>query len=50
MEERHPRWAGRVEFWHVHDVDFAPPEAALPEIEERVRELVARLAGEAGHR
>jgi protein-tyrosine-phosphatase len=46
MQERHPQWVGRVEFWHVHDVDFAPPEAALPEIEQRVRELVGRLAGE----
>ena len=45
MEERHPEWAGRAEYWAVHDVDFAPPEAALPEIEERVRELIARLAG-----
>jgi protein-tyrosine phosphatase len=46
MRERHPEWAGRAEYWTVHDVDFAPPEAALPEIEERVRELIARLAGQ----
>ena len=45
MMDRHPEWAGRAEYWAVHDVDFAPPEAALPEIEERVRELIARLAG-----
>jgi hypothetical protein len=36
---------GRAEYWAVHDIDFAPPEAALPGIEERVRELIARLAG-----
>lgn len=46
MQKRHPQWVGRVEFWHVHDVDFAPPDAALPEIEGRVRELIARLAGQ----
>lgn len=46
MRERHPEWAGRVEYWAVHDVDLAPPDAALPEIEERVRELIARLAGQ----
>jgi protein-tyrosine phosphatase len=44
MQERHPEWAGQAEYWAVHDVDFAPPEAALPEIEERVRKLISRLA------
>jgi protein-tyrosine phosphatase len=39
MRERHPEGAVRVEYWAVHDIDFAPPEAALPEIEGRVREL-----------
>ena len=44
LSERFPAWADRVEYWAVHDVDFAPPDVALPEIEERVRALVARLA------
>jgi protein-tyrosine phosphatase len=44
ITERHPRWVEEVEFWHVHDVDFATPEQALPEIEERVRGLISRLA------
>ena len=36
-----------MEFWHVHDVDFASPEEALPQIEERVLELIGRLNGQA---
>jgi protein-tyrosine phosphatase len=44
MVERHPAWAEKVEFWHVHDVDFATPDVALPEIEEQVDRLVERLA------
>jgi protein-tyrosine phosphatase len=33
----------RVEYWRIHDIDFAPPEAALPLIEAHVRDLIARL-------
>jgi protein-tyrosine phosphatase len=46
MTERFPGWVERVEYWTVHDLDAATPEQALPEIEERVRALVARLAAE----
>ncbi len=46
--ERHPAWAEKIEYWHVHDVDFATPEEALPEIEVRVLELIGRLAGQVG--
>ena len=48
LTERHPMWVEKVEFWHVHDVDFATPEVALPEIEERVGALIARLNGSGG--
>jgi protein-tyrosine phosphatase len=44
LAERFPAWADRVEYWAVHDVDFAAPDVALPEIEGHVRALVARLA------
>lgn len=47
FEERHPTWTERVEFWHVHDVDQASPEEALPEIQEAVVELVRRLKSSA---
>jgi protein-tyrosine phosphatase len=39
-----PAWLERVEFWHVDDVGDAPPSVALPLIESKVRELVARLS------
>ena len=42
---RHPAWQDRVEYWHVHDLDFAPVEEALREIERRIPPLAARLAG-----
>lgn len=38
-----PFWVSRVEFWHVHDVDFAAPEQAIPEIEQAVMDLLKRL-------
>jgi protein-tyrosine phosphatase len=50
-----PDWAGRVRYWHVHDVDAAAPDAALAEIERRVETLIMELTtsrtidGPAGH-
>jgi protein-tyrosine phosphatase len=44
MAERFPAWVERAEYWAVHDVDAATPDEALPEIERRVADLVARLA------
>lgn len=43
FEERYPAWTERVEFWHVHDLDGATPEEALPQIQAAVVELVCRL-------
>jgi protein-tyrosine phosphatase len=43
MAEQFPHWADRVEYWHVHDIDCAPPEDALPLLEQHVRALVQRL-------
>jgi protein-tyrosine phosphatase len=43
FDERHPRWTERVELWHVHDLDGATPEQALPQIQEEVIVLVQRL-------
>jgi protein-tyrosine phosphatase len=40
----HPKWLERVEFWEVHDLDCAPPEAALPVLEAEIRRLLARLS------
>lgn len=41
--ERFPAWTDRVEFWHIHDLDGATPEVALPQLQEEVLSLVARL-------
>lgn len=39
-----PAWVERVEFWHVHDIDVAAPEDALPHLEEAIRGLLRRFA------
>jgi protein-tyrosine phosphatase len=39
-----PSWEDLVEYWHVHDLDCAEPEQALPVLENHVRGLVDRLA------
>jgi protein-tyrosine phosphatase len=41
--ERFPTLLERIEFWHVHDLDQAPPSVAIPLIESNVRALIARL-------
>ncbi|HZZ71604.1 MAG TPA: low molecular weight phosphatase family protein [Pirellulales bacterium] len=38
-----PDWVGRVEFWHVHDLDCAGPDEALPGLHQQVVDLLARL-------
>ena len=43
LEKLHPEWAGRVQYWHVHDLDAALPAEALAELEGLVRELVEQL-------
>ena len=43
VEERHPSWAAKIEYWHVDD---AP--GVLPEIEAEVHRLIARLLGGSG--
>lgn len=44
MLERFPDWAGRVEYWQVHDIDQEHPDHALPQIEREVLGLVRRFA------
>ena len=43
VESSFPRWHERVEYWHVHDVDCAMPEEALPILEREVLGLIERL-------
>jgi protein-tyrosine phosphatase len=42
---RFPAVVERVEFWHVHDVDCAKPDEAMPDLEREVLGLIERLVG-----
>ena len=44
MTQKFPDWTERIEYWHVHDIDYATPQEALPQIEHAVRALLERLA------
>lgn len=44
MEQKYPRHAGRVCYWHIHDLDVVPDGGGLADVETHVRELVAQLA------
>jgi protein-tyrosine phosphatase len=44
VESRHAAWRPRVEYWTIHDVDCAPPEQALPQLESRVLSLLEQLS------
>ena len=46
MEEQFPAWTDRIEYWHVEDLDCAPPDEALTACEACVEALVDRLAAE----
>ena len=48
MTEQFPGWVEKIEYWGVHDLDFALPEEALPQIEAAVLRLVDDLAALAG--
>jgi len=46
VERRFPNWAGRVEYWHVHDLDAGAPDDACKQIEQHVLSLIAELRGD----
>jgi protein-tyrosine phosphatase len=43
LERKFPRWVEQVEFWHVHDVGFAPAREALDQIDQNGRGLIKRV-------
>ena len=48
MQERFPSWLGtsdpfRIEYWHIHDIDWMAPEEGLPLIEQQLQVLMQRL-------
>ncbi|HUO08776.1 MAG TPA: low molecular weight phosphatase family protein [Phycisphaerae bacterium] len=44
MEEKYPHWAGKVRYWHIHDLDVIPNGGGLTDVESHVRKLVEQLA------
>ncbi|HEX3600039.1 MAG TPA: hypothetical protein VHU84_07835, partial [Lacipirellulaceae bacterium] len=44
VEMRFPAWRDRIEYWHVHDLDCALPQDAIPHLESEVLRLADRLA------
>lgn len=44
LQQRFPRWADAVVYWHVDDLDLAIPDDALAGLEQRVSELVSLLS------
>ena len=47
VEARFVKWRDRVEYWHIHDLDCASPEEAIPQLEREVLNLLERLAAAA---
>ena len=45
MAEQFPAWVDRIEYWHVHDLDRARADDALPQIYDRVKDIAGDLAG-----
>ena len=44
FEANFPTWRDRIEYWHVHDLDCAAPDHAIPHLEREVAKLLDRLA------
>lgn len=40
MEKTFPKFAGQIEYWQVHDIDFTHPSEAMPRLKFKVEELV----------
>jgi protein-tyrosine phosphatase len=47
IEARFPKWRERVEYWHVHDLDCAPADEAIPHLEREVLSFLDRLVAPA---
>ncbi|NJL12296.1 MAG: low molecular weight phosphatase family protein [Microscillaceae bacterium] len=38
-----PKWEDKLQFWHIDDLDVAPPEIALPQLIQNVKDLLRTL-------
>jgi len=43
MREQFPRWADRIRYWKIHDIDREAPGHVLPLIESEVETLIRQL-------
>jgi protein-tyrosine phosphatase len=43
LAKRFPRWPDHIEYWHIHDVDYAMPADALAVLTREVTQLIQRL-------
>jgi low molecular weight protein-tyrosine phosphatase len=43
FEANFPTWRDRIEYWHIHDLDCAPPDVAISHLEREVTHLLGRL-------
>jgi protein-tyrosine phosphatase len=44
IERQFPAWRGRIEYWHVHDLDCATPPETLAHLEQEIAHLLAGLS------
>jgi len=44
MQTMFPTWEHRIEYWEIHDLDFATADEALPVLKEHVDALFERLS------
>ena len=44
FEANFPAWCDCIEYWHVHDLDCATPDVAIPHLEREVAKFLDRLA------
>lgn len=44
LEQKFPDWPSTIEFWHIDDLDQAPPDIALAAIEGEIHKLLFRLS------
>ncbi len=46
IKKNFAEWEPHIEYWHIHDLDAAPPEEALPQVEQAVLKLLRELQRE----
>ena len=46
MVQQFPKWAGRIQYWHINDLDCASADESLPVCEASVESLVKTLLAE----